>query len=157
MNLSYEIILSLTFVISFLVTYLSVPSVVSVAKQRKLFDEPNSRKSHVQKIPTLGGVTIFAGFTTAAGSFISYSLVPSLQYILVACIIMFFIGLEDDILAIAPLKKLLGQIAAALVLIFPGNLYFTSIHGFSGIYYIPDIAGMALTLFVIIVVVNSLI
>jgi len=159
-NLPYEIILSLTFVVSFLVTYLSVPSIVSVARQRKLFDEPNSRKSHIREIPTLGGMAIFVGFTTAAGSFIRYSLVPSLQYILVACIIIFFIGLKDDILSIAPLTKLLGQIAAALVLIIPGNLYFSSVHGFLGIHHIPEIAdvnivGMILTLFVIIVVVNS--
>ena len=155
MNLSYEIILVLTFVVSFLVTHLSVPSIVGVARQKKLYDEPSSRKSHIRKIPTLGGIAIFAGFTTAAGSFISYSLVPSLQYILVACIIIFFIGIKDDILTIAPLTKLMGQIAAALVLIIPGNLCFSSVHGFLGLYHISDIAGMILTLFVIIVIINS--
>ena len=154
-NLPYEIVLLLTLVVSFLVTYLSVPSILGVARQKKFFDEPTSRKSHIQQIPTLGGVAIFAGLTTAAGSFISYSLVPSLQYILVACIIIFFIGLKDDILAIAPLKKLMGQIAAALVLIVPGNICFSSIHGFLGIYHIHDVTGVILTLFVIIVIINS--
>jgi len=165
-DLPYKITLLLTFVVSFLVTYWSIPSIIRVAKQKKFYDEPNSRKSHINQVPTLGGVAIFAGFTTAAGSFISYSLVPSLQYILVACIIIFFMGLKDDILAIAPLKKLAGQIAAALVLIIPGNICFTSLHGFfeihfwifnfEGISHIPYIAGIILTLFVIIVVINSL-
>ena len=155
-NLSYEIVLLLTLIVSFLVTYLSIPSIIGVTKAKKLFDEPNSRRVHNHQIPTLGGVAIFAGFTVAAGSFISYSLVPSLQYILVACIIIFFIGIKDDILVIAPLKKLMGQIGAALVLIIPGNIYFTSIHGFVGVYYIPEIAGFLLTLFVIIVITNSI-
>jgi len=155
-NLSYEIVLLLTFIVSFLVTHLSIPSIIGVAREKKLFDEPNSRRIHKRQIPTLGGVSIFAGFTVAAGSFISYSLVPSLQYILVACIIIFFIGMKDDILAIAPLKKLGGQIAAALVLIIPGNINFSSIHGFLGIYHIPGIYSLILTLFVIIVIINSI-
>ena len=155
-NLSYEIILLLSFLVSFSVTYLSIPSIIGVARYRKFYDEPSSRKSHIRQIPTLGGVAIFAGFTTAAGSFINYSLVPSLQYILVACIIIFFIGLKDDIMAIAPLKKLFAQIGAALILIIPGNLYFSSIHGFMGIYHIPHMAGIMLTLFAIIVITNSL-
>ena len=164
-NLSYEILLILTFTVAFLVTYLSIPIIVGVARHVNIFDEPSSRRAHAQNIPALGGVAIFAGFTISAGSFISYSLVPSLQYILVACIIIFFIGIKDDIMTISALKKFAGQIAAAMVLIVPGNLYFSSMHGFmeinfsgivfSGFYYIPYIAGVALTLFVIILVVNS--
>jgi len=156
LQLSPEIVLLLTFVVSFLVTYISVPTIVFVAREKKLFDEPTRRKSHNRQIPSLGGVAIFAGFTVAAGSFINYSHVPSLQYILVACIIIFFIGMKDDILVIAPMKKLIGQITAALVLIFPGNLYFSSLHGFLNVYHISSIfLSMLLTLFVIIVIINS--
>ncbi len=153
--LSPELVLLLTLVVSFVVTYASIPSIISVAREKKLFDEPSRRKSHVQQIPTLGGVAIFSGITISAGSFISYSLVPSLQYILVACIIIFFIGIKDDILVIAPSKKLLGQIAAALVLIIPGDICFTSVHGFLGMYHISTISSLLLTLFVIIVIINS--
>lgn len=154
-NLTPEIVFLLTLVVSFAVTYLSIPSIVSVARAKKLFDEPSRRKSHIQQIPTLGGIALFAGITVSAGSFIDYSLVPSLQYILVACIIIFFIGIKDDILVIAPGKKLLGQIAAALVLIIPGGIKFTSLHGFLGIYHITPFIGGLLTLFVIIVIINS--
>ncbi|MDR1154554.1 MAG: undecaprenyl/decaprenyl-phosphate alpha-N-acetylglucosaminyl 1-phosphate transferase [Bacteroidales bacterium] len=146
----------MTLVVSFLVTYLSIPSIVGVAREKNFFDEPSRRKSHVRQIPTLGGVAIFAGLTVSAGSFIDCSLVPSLQYILVACIITFFIGIKDDILVIAPMKKLMGQIAAALVLIIPGDLSFSSLHGFLGINHIDlTVVGWILTLFVIIVIINS--
>ena len=141
--------------VSFTVSYLSIPSIVSVVRQKKLFDVPSRRKSHKHQTPTLGGVAIFAGFTVSSGSFINYNHVPSLQYILVACIIIFFIGLKDDILAIAPLKKLLAQILAGLIIIIPGNLYFSSIHGFFGIYHISIITSLLLTVFVIIVIINS--
>jgi len=154
-NLSPEVVLALTFVVSFAVTFLSIPSIVNVVRQKKLFDIPSRRKSHKQQTPTLGGVAIFAGFTVSAGSFINYNHVPSLQYILVACIIIFFIGLKDDLVGIAPIKKLLGQILAGLILMIPGNLYFSSVHGFLGIYHITIIPGLLLTLFVIIVIINS--
>lgn len=154
-NLSPEIVLALTFMVSFAVTYLSIPSIVNVVRQKKLFDVPSRRKSHKQQTPTLGGVAIFAGFTVSAGSFINYNLVPSLQYILVASIIIFFIGLKDDILLIVPIKKLFGQILAGLVIMIPGNLYFSSVHGFLGIYHISVIPSLLLTLFVIIVIINS--
>jgi len=150
-----EIALVLVFLVAFLVTYLAIPSIVDAAKEKKLYDEPSRRKSHLKQIPTLGGVAIFAGLTVAAGSFINYSYVPSLQYILVASIIIFFIGIKDDILTITPLSKLIGQIAAALVLIIPGNIYFSSLHGFLGIHHITMVWSLLLTLFVIIVIINS--
>jgi len=165
-GLSPEIVLLLTFVVAFAVTYLSVPSIVGVVREKKLFDEPSRRKSHIHKIPTLGGVAIFAGITIASGSFIDFShdaslsYIPSLQYILVASIIIFFLGLKDDILGIAPMKKLFGQIVAGLILIIPGNLRFTSLHGFFEfgfleISYISFVPSLLLTLFVIIVIINS--
>jgi UDP-N-acetylmuramyl pentapeptide phosphotransferase/UDP-N-acetylglucosamine-1-phosphate transferase len=86
-----EIVLFLTFAVSFLIAYLSIPSVVGVAHHKNFFDEPSRRKSHLQQTPTLGGVAIFAGFAFSAGVFIDFSHLPSFQYILVACIIIFFL------------------------------------------------------------------
>jgi len=137
------------------VTYLAIPSIIEAAREKKLYDEPSRRKSHIRKIPTLGGVAIFAGLTVAAGSFINYSYVPSLQYILVASIIIFFIGIKDDLIMISPLAKLSGQIVAALVLIIPGDLYLSNLHGFLGVHHIPIVWSLLLSLFVIIVIINS--
>ena len=156
-NIVPEIALYLTLIVSFVATYMLIPSIVGLARNKKFFDAPSLRRSHIKQIPTLGGVAIFAGFTLSAGSFISHAFLPSLQYILVACIVMFLVGLKDDIQAIAPFKKLIGQIIAALVLIIPGNLYFSNLHGFMGIYgFNSHIVSLFLTLLVIIVIINSI-
>ena len=155
-NLPPNIALYLTFIVSFVISYLSIPSIVRVARNKKLLDTPSHRRSHIRQVPTLGGVAIFAGFTMATGSFISHAILPSLQYILVACIIIFFIGIKDDIQAISPHKKLLGQILASLVLIILGDINFTNLHGFLGIYQISAIPSLFLTLFVTIAIINSL-
>jgi len=150
-----EVSLLFVFLVSIAVTYLAIPSIVGVARHKKLYDDPSQRRSHFRQTPTLGGVAIFAGIVIALGSFTNYILIPSMQYIIVACIIIFFIGLKDDIQTIAPFKKLIGQIGAALILAIPGNLCFTNLHGFLGIYHISPVIGTFLTVFIIIVIINS--
>jgi UDP-N-acetylmuramyl pentapeptide phosphotransferase/UDP-N-acetylglucosamine-1-phosphate transferase len=53
-------------VLSFLISYVSIPSIIRVAQLKHLYDDPDdyicSRKIHSSKVPTLGGVAIFAGF-----------------------------------------------------------------------------------------------
>jgi UDP-N-acetylmuramyl pentapeptide phosphotransferase/UDP-N-acetylglucosamine-1-phosphate transferase len=70
-------------------------------------------------------------------------------------IILFFVGLKDDILIIAPLKKLWGQLLATLVIIILGDVRFTSLHGFLGINHISYINSLLLTFFVFIVIING--
>ena len=48
--------------LSFLITFFAIPVIIQVAKEKRLFDEPDERKIHQVVIPTLGGLGIFAGF-----------------------------------------------------------------------------------------------
>ena len=51
--------------LAFLITFFAIPVIIQVAKDKKLFDEPDERKVHKNVIPTLGGLGIFAGFIIA--------------------------------------------------------------------------------------------
>ena len=57
----------LTTALSFLITFFAIPVIIQVAKDKKLFDEPDERKVHKAVIPTLGGLGIFAGFLISGG------------------------------------------------------------------------------------------
>lgn len=46
-------------VLSFVVTYFSIPILIRVAELKHLYDEPDERKTHKQRIPTLGGNRFF--------------------------------------------------------------------------------------------------
>lgn len=139
---------------SLIVTYLSIPSIVSVAQARHLFDEPNGRTSHKNATPTLGGVAIFSAVMISMLVFFDFNSFPDMQYVMAGSIILFFIGIKDDILSISPWKKLYGQIAASLIVIILGNIRFTSLHGFLNITFIPYWASVFLTLFVMIAIIN---
>ncbi len=139
---------------SLIVTYFSIPSIVSVAHAKHLFDEPNGRTSHKQATPTLGGLAIFSAVMISMLVFFDFTSFPDMQYVMAGSIILFFIGIKDDILSISPWKKLFGQIISSLIIIILGNIRFTSLHGFLDITFIPYWPSVILTLFVMIVIIN---
>ena len=76
----YTIILG--FITAFMITYLAIPSIINVAKEKNLFDEPGERTSHSSSVPTLGGLGIFAGLIFSVTFWTPFSVFSDLQYIL---------------------------------------------------------------------------
>ena len=141
--------------LSFLITFFAIPVIIQVAKDKKLFDEPDERKVHKVVIPTLGGLGIFAGFILGMLMGVPSNLSADIQFFAAASIVIFFLGIKDDILILSPSKKFLGQLIAAGILIKFGGVQLTNMNGFLGIYELPHIASIVLTLFTIVVITNS--
>lgn len=57
-----KIFVILTFVISALAGWLTIPKIILISKKKKLFDELSARKSHHGNVPRLGGVSFFPSF-----------------------------------------------------------------------------------------------
>jgi len=149
----YSIILA--FITAFLLTYLAIPSIISIAKKKNLYDEPGLRKSHNVSTPSLGGIGIFAGTIFSIILWTPFNFFGDLQYILCAFIIIFLIGAKDDIDPISPTKKFIGELFAAGILVFKANVRLTSLYGIFGIYEIPAWASVILSMFTILVIINS--
>ncbi|MBS3772226.1 MAG: undecaprenyl/decaprenyl-phosphate alpha-N-acetylglucosaminyl 1-phosphate transferase [Bacteroidales bacterium] len=145
----------LVFLLATAISAISIPTIGKVARTKQLVDIPNGRTSHTGMIPSLGGFAIFIAVFLSILLFVNFQMNPGIQYLLVGLLIIFFIGLKDDILVLDPRKKLLAQIVAASLVIFLGDVHFTSLHGFLGVHQIPPVAGYLLTLFVVIVITNS--
>ncbi len=141
--------------LAFLISYFSIPVIIEVAKYKKLYDEPDPRKVHKKVIPTLGGLGIFAGFVLATLLGAPPSGGNGLQYFIAAGLVIFFLGIKDDILILSASKKFLGQLFAAAIIIKFGGIQLNNMYGFLGIYELPHTASILLTLFTIIVVTNS--
>jgi UDP-GlcNAc:undecaprenyl-phosphate/decaprenyl-phosphate GlcNAc-1-phosphate transferase len=142
-------------VIAFLITFSAIPIIIRVAEMKHLFDVPDDdRKLHASPVPSLGGIGIFAGFILAM-----LIAVPvgglEMQFITAAFMVIFFLGIKDDIVVLTPLKKFLGQLVAAAILIFKGGVIINSMYGFLGIHELPYGFSVALTFFTIIVITNS--
>lgn len=145
----------LTSSVSFIITFLAIPAIIKVADEKGLFDVPDSRKLHTKAIASLGGVGIFIGFFLSVFLSISTWEHPEFQYFFAAALITFFLGIKDDILVLSASKKLVGQIAAAAIVIHLGGIRIDSMHGFLGIYSLPDFISYPLTYMTIVVIVNA--
>jgi UDP-GlcNAc:undecaprenyl-phosphate/decaprenyl-phosphate GlcNAc-1-phosphate transferase len=154
--LNNNLILVESFFLAFMITYISVPSIVEVAKIKKLYDEPNGRTSHTVVTPTLGGMAIFSGFVISSLIFVNIAEIVYVQYILASMIVIFFIGLKDDIVGLGPLKKFVGQIIAAGIVIDLGGIKLESFYGIAGIQSLDYYSSDFFSLFVIIAIVNAL-
>lgn len=149
----FDILLSV--IISFGITLLAIPVIITVAERKKLYDVPDERKVHSAPIASLGGLGIFAGFIISCLVTIPFSISPEFQYFMAAAFIIFFLGLKDDILIISPIKKFIGQVLAAFLLVYKGGIQITSMHGFLGIYEMPEMFSLLLTYFAVLVIINS--
>src|SRR4051812_25017255 len=101
---------------SFLITFFAIPSIIRIAEIKHLYDEPDERKMHKTSVPTLGGLAIFAGMIFSLTFWSSQKEIVELQYIISAIIILFFIGMKDDLFNLVHYKKLAGQLIAAFIL-----------------------------------------
>lgn len=124
-------------------------------QKKKLFDEPDERKVHKAVIPTLGGLGIFSGFILATLMGIPAALSHKLQYFIAAIMVVFFLGIKDDILITSVTKKFIGQVVAAGIIIQFGGIQINNMHGLLGIYHIPYPVSFFLTLLTIIAITNS--
>ena len=145
----------LTGAIAFLITFLAIPIIIRVANERKLFDVPDARKLHSKPIASLGGIGIFGGFMLAVLLSIPLYLNPEFQYYFAATVVIFFLGFKDDIIILSPIKKFIGQVAAAAILIHLADVRITTMHGLFGINELPVAFSIALTYITIIVVINA--
>lgn len=121
--MSLEICLS--FVVTFIISLILVPIVSKVSKQLGIIAHTNKRTIHKGIIARTGGYAIYASFLI--GTMIFLKTDTQINAILIGGFIIFLTGFYDDIHDLSPKLKMLGQIVAALVVIFYGDI---SLKGF---------------------------
>lgn len=145
----------LGYITAFTLTYLALPVIIRVARDKQLFDVPNERSAHREPTPALGGIGIFGGLVCAVVLWMPAHLFWSLQYVLAALVIIFFIGVKDDLMPLSPTKKFLGQVTASLILVYKANLKISSLYGILGVYELPGMFSFVLSIVVIVGIINA--
>ena len=141
-----------SFITAFVITYVAIPKVMFFAEKLRLFDEAGIRASHKGSVPIFGGIAIFSGIIF---SLLFWADIENIQFILVSILIVFFVGVIDDLLVLSPTKKIVGQIISVLSLVFLQELQIDNMHGVLGIYELPDWVSVLFTIFVVIVITNG--
>ncbi|MBN8683439.1 MAG: undecaprenyl/decaprenyl-phosphate alpha-N-acetylglucosaminyl 1-phosphate transferase [Chitinophagales bacterium] len=149
----YAIILG--FITAFTLTFLMIPVIIRVARERRLYDKPNERSAHIEPTPSLGGIGIFAGAICGIVLWTPLEVFGVLQYIFAAFVMLFLIGVLDDIMPMSPMKKFIGQLLAAAVLAYKAGIRITDLHGVLGVTTIPEISSFVLSIVVIVGIINA--
>ncbi|WP_019721673.1 glycosyltransferase family 4 protein [Heyndrickxia coagulans] len=108
----------LTLFICFMLTILLTPLIKKLAIRIGAVDKPNQRKVHMKVMPRLGGLAIYISFI--AGVLLLQPDSPHSLPILLGSLIIVLTGIIDDIRELSPRVKLMGQLAAALVVVLSG-------------------------------------
>ncbi len=143
----------LCFIWALVISIFAMPSIIYVAESKKLLNFPNERTTHVVSVPRLGGLAIFAGFLSSVMIFGDVS--RNVQYLLAGCIVLFYIAVKDDLVAVSAFKKFFVQILATGILIFLGDFRITNFHGLLGIHELSYGVSYAFTMITVLALTNS--
>jgi UDP-N-acetylmuramyl pentapeptide phosphotransferase/UDP-N-acetylglucosamine-1-phosphate transferase len=148
--------LLISFVVSLFITITAIPVIINISRLKDLMAEIKSRSSHKKLTPTLGGVAIFAATLITYFIWDNPKEGHDLHLTISAIIILFFLGIKDDILILSPKKKLLIQIAASLLVISLGNLQVSNLYGLLGLTQLSYNVGLLTTIFIFISLINAI-
>ena len=130
------------FFLAFTTTCFVLPFIIKIAINLNLFDSINKRKVHTNKIPNIGGIGIIFGFIVSQLFYIldiPFIRIHMEEYylLLYSTVILFIMGLIDDIKHIKAYKKFAFQLLIALILVWKADMRVESFYGLFGLYELP--------------------
>lgn len=179
--MQWPLIAVLVFLVSSILTGIIIPQILLIAFRKKLFDEPDERKIHKGAVPRLGGLAfmpaiVFSicfvagtillageGFPDSPASQISSmlagrlteGLVIPLYFSMCALMLMYLVGIADDLVGVKYRAKFVAQILVG-VMLAAADVRVVSLNGMFGIYELPDIISWVLTVFLVVFITNAI-
>lgn len=99
---------------------------------------------------------MFVGFILSTLLTINFaSDAPEFQFYIAAFLLIFFLGIKDDIMVLSATKKFVGQLLVAGILIYKAGLLITNMYGLFGVQELSPFCSYTLTIFAIVVIINA--
>ncbi len=162
----------LVFLLSFLLTGILIPRILLISFRKRLFDVPDERKIHQGAVPRLGGMAFMPAIVLALSLVTALDLtlvkavgneevsigmgadVVSLCFGMCALMMMYLVGIADDLIGVKYRAKFVVQILAAILLISSG-MVIDNCYGFLGIHELPSGLAEVFTVVVIVLIINA--
>lgn len=142
-------------IVAMIINLRSIPVIINISGLRGLMDNPVKRSSHKTPTPTFGGVAIFAGILIGYMIWNFGDEGILLHKVFVGTVILFFLGIKDDLYALSPTKKIIVQIMASAIVVVGSDLRISDLFGIFGISHIPYIVSILLTIFIFVAMINA--
>ncbi len=105
--------------ISGFISFIMTPVVLRLARTMNFVDAPQERKMHSEPTPMLGGISIYLGIAMVL-LYVGITSEREMLGLLAGATLITGVGLWDDRRDMSPAIKMLGQVAAAAILILSG-------------------------------------
>ena len=158
--------------ISFFGTFLVMPSVIKLAIKKRILTAGGGRNVHEGFTPNIGGIAIFFGLLLSnlfllvfyiksqalvtptidvnyLGKFLSYI------HVTIACIVMFIVGLSDDLTSLSSKTRFLIQLIVAFCFTYFADVRIDTLGGLFGVYELSYIFSIIFSMIVVIFIINS--
>lgn len=156
MTTNQTILIVMAMFSSGLMTWLMIPVIIKFAHRKGIVDLPgDERKIHQKMIPTLGGVALFAGIVISFSAWIGHQPPIYYSYLIAALVIIFIVGLKDDIEDVTPLYKLLAQFVAAGLVVVGAGIRLHHFDGFLGMNDASELNTIIFTTIAIVLIINA--
>lgn len=146
-----------------------IPQILLIAFRKKLFDEPDERKIHHSTVPRLGGIAfepvilfsmfIMLVFDVHAKRYLLTSEMGTealpLSICLCSLILLYLVGIADDLIGVKYSAKFVVQIACGLLFLF-GGLYVNNLHGLFFLNELPKFVFWPLTVLMVVFIINAM-
>lgn len=143
------------FMVALFTALIIVPFLQRWAIEAGAVDMPDARKMHDRAVPRIGGVAI--GMAWLFSLLVYVDMTREVRGILTGSLVVFCIGLIDDLYGLTPRRKFLGQIIACLVTMAVGKLFIYQLGDLfgTGTLVIPAWLAIPFTVIAVVGVVNA--
>ena len=144
------------FVSALLASIWVFPKVLKIALDKNIVDNPDARKLQRVPVPVLGGMAVVFGILVALSVSQLFVDCSSLFTIVLAMVIMLFIGTMDDILDIPSTTRFVLEILVALMIIYTCDYSLDNLHGLWGVHELSPWVSLPLTVVTVVGIINAI-
>lgn len=144
------------FVAALLASIWVFPKVLKIAFDKNIVDNPDARKLQRVPVPVLGGMAVVFGILVALSVSQLFVDCSSLFTIVLAMVMMLFIGTMDDILDIPSTTRFMLEILVALMIIYTCDYSLDNLHGLWGVHELSPWVSLPLTVVTVVGIINAI-
>ncbi len=118
-------------------------------------DSPTERSSHSIPTPNLGGAAFFIALFMSFYFIEGYDNSNLIMSIIPGLIILFIVGLKDDLVILSPVTKLSAQVVSALFLVWHESFRAINLYGFMGFEGLSLFTSTILAVVITVTIINA--
>lgn len=158
----------LPMLISAVMTALMVPMIIRVSYKKKLFDTVDERTVHKGSVPRLGGSAFILSSMVGVcvGVWLCCRECPDCWQIpgsdvwrygalVVAALIIYFVGVLDDVTGVNYRVKFLCQLISSVLIVLVGGFWINDFYGLFGLEMLSPWSGKTLSILLIMYIINA--